>query len=533
MLDKNSKEYKKFEKTLKRASNIAIGKEVFISKEFDNIEESISKVEQKINNLETSINSDFDNLIQSLNETRVVDEHDDTEKERLMSEKFSELESGLVNVRADIKSIETRFENLPDNTFDLQDVISQVKSSLGPVTQSVPFDKQELLTEFLSHLPEQKPFELDSAVQMRDKLETLSGLDRLRVTAIDGLEEFVDERVLMVSGKATRTFRNTIGGGVTQIKAGTGVTIQSTGANGRGIVTISASGSGGGTPGGSDTQIQFNDSGSFGGDPHFLWNKTSNVMTLGLENSIAKIRGADATTPATKGGTVTIAGGDGIGDGTIGGYDGGGDVFIYGGDSNTITNSGRGGRVFVYGGNKSVSGVDGGVNISGTSGAAANALWVSNGGVRITNGNNPDGPGLQFDVTSFGGIYTWTARQLDGTVALLSDFAGYLPLSGGTMTGDIQMGPYSLYVSEDGGTSNALIKSIDGVLALVGYQANSQISFYNQATNAGLIHDYSAITTNQTVTWRDLSGTVALLSDITGGGGLTFAQSYSISTLQI
>jgi hypothetical protein len=40
------------------------------------------------------------------------------------------------------------------------------------------------------------------------------------------------------------------------------------------------SGAGGGTPGGSNTQIQFNDSGSFGGDVDLTWNKTTNVMTV-------------------------------------------------------------------------------------------------------------------------------------------------------------------------------------------------------------------------------------------------------------
>jgi len=39
-------------------------------------------------------------------------------------------------------------------------------------------------------------------------------------------------------------------------------------------------GGGGGTPGGSDTQIQFNDASSFGGDADLTWNKTTNVMTV-------------------------------------------------------------------------------------------------------------------------------------------------------------------------------------------------------------------------------------------------------------
>lgn len=38
---------------------------------------------------------------------------------------------------------------------------------------------------------------------------------------------------------------------------------------------------GGGTPGGADTQIQFNDATAFGGDVDFVWNKTTNDLTLG------------------------------------------------------------------------------------------------------------------------------------------------------------------------------------------------------------------------------------------------------------
>lgn len=39
-------------------------------------------------------------------------------------------------------------------------------------------------------------------------------------------------------------------------------------------------GGGGGTPGGSDTQVQFNDGGSFGGDADLVWNKTTNELTI-------------------------------------------------------------------------------------------------------------------------------------------------------------------------------------------------------------------------------------------------------------
>lgn len=43
-----------------------------------------------------------------------------------------------------------------------------------------------------------------------------------------------------------------------------------------------AAGGGGGTPGGSDTQVQFNDGGNFGGDSGFTFNKTTNAVTIGV-----------------------------------------------------------------------------------------------------------------------------------------------------------------------------------------------------------------------------------------------------------
>jgi len=67
----------------------------------------------------------------------------------------------------------------------------------------------------------------------------------------------------------------------TRIIAGTGISLSSTGVDtGTGDVTITATG-GGGTPGGSTTQIQFNDAGAFGGDADFTWDKTGNKLTLG------------------------------------------------------------------------------------------------------------------------------------------------------------------------------------------------------------------------------------------------------------
>jgi len=66
--------------------------------------------------------------------------------------------------------------------------------------------------------------------------------------------------------------------GVTQIVAGTNVTIDPV--DGTGNVTINASGGGGGTPGGSDTQMQYNNAGAFGGATGLTWDDSTNILSI-------------------------------------------------------------------------------------------------------------------------------------------------------------------------------------------------------------------------------------------------------------
>jgi hypothetical protein len=58
------------------------------------------------------------------------------------------------------------------------------------------------------------------------------------------------------------------------------ITIAADDPGGETDVTIAASG-GGGTPGGADTQVQFNDAGVFGGDDDLTWNNTNEILTIG------------------------------------------------------------------------------------------------------------------------------------------------------------------------------------------------------------------------------------------------------------
>lgn len=81
---------------------------------------------------------------------------------------------------------------------------------------------------------------------------------------------------------------------------GTTVDILAIANNGRLFKTGSDAFSGGGTPGGADTQVQFNDGGSFGGDSGFTYNSTTDTVTIkSVNNSTPSLFIATTeTTPA-------------------------------------------------------------------------------------------------------------------------------------------------------------------------------------------------------------------------------------------
>lgn len=70
---------------------------------------------------------------------------------------------------------------------------------------------------------------------------------------------------------------------------------------GSGNVTLSAS------PGGSDTQVQFNDGGAFGGSANFTYNKTTNALTIASSISLS---GWYGLVPGANGG-ISLANGSG------------------------------------------------------------------------------------------------------------------------------------------------------------------------------------------------------------------------------
>lgn len=80
------------------------------------------------------------------------------------------------------------------------------------------------------------------------------------------------------------------------INAGTGVVSW--------MSTSSLNVGGGGTPGGSNTQVQFNENGSFGGDANFTWNSGSNYLTLKGDISSPALRLVNAVPASSAGVTL-------------------------------------------------------------------------------------------------------------------------------------------------------------------------------------------------------------------------------------
>lgn len=246
--------------------------------------------------------------------------------------------------------------------------------------------------------------------------------------------------------------------------------------------TLSASG-GGGTPGGSDTQVQFNDSGSFGGDADFTWNKTSNTLTLASGSTIASAQDLNFTT-AGDGGSFGFT----TANGTVGA--GGSFVITLG----TGFGGSEGGDFMVQ------AGVGGATNGPG-------------GVVQIQAGNGAgSGDGGSFDVTAGNADLTGNG----GSITFVSGEGG----SSGGNGGDISFNAIDAQTNANGG--NILFQA--GLGQGTGVNGKFKFTPKGGSTVTGVFDFDSLSTTTRTYTWPDKSGTVAMLSDITGGGGITWTE---------
>jgi hypothetical protein len=169
-----------------------------------------------------------------------------------------------------------------------------------------------------------------------------------------------------------------------------------------------AVGSGGGTPGGSTTQVQYNNAGAFAGSSKFTWDNTGGgVLTLGNPGNQTNITGVST-------GDLRLMGGAGNPPGAL---------VIIGG---TGTSTAAGGLLDLRGGPvSSATAVPGGVSIK-AAGSASNAT----GGVVTIQGGDGEGAGNN------GGGVTISGGQCNG----VGGVGGALTLQGGAPASDANGG---------------------------------------------------------------------------------------------
>lgn len=180
---------------------------------------------------------------------------------------------------------------------------------------------------------------------------------------------------------------------------------------------------GAGSPGGSDTQIQFNDAGSFGGDPNLTWDSAGGI--LAVTNKI-NLTGGGSINATGDGAGINIIAHDAVSSGVHGGN------FVFGA-GNSLTSGNGGGFDIGAGGGTGATYKGGDFQIttgSGDTGANAGDFVLNLGsGNGATDGKfkiNPKSFGI-YGILNFDNIATtdktYTFPNTTGTIALTSDLA--------------------------------------------------------------------------------------------------------------
>lgn len=217
---------------------------------------------------------------------------------------------------------------------ELQGFLSEVKTTLGDmevmmseVKDGEDADEERVIEEVINRIKIDPTVVTMSAEEVRDKLASLKDEERLDKSAIKGLEKVLQQKDLdyavatlqhqasflinkgglkVVSHDNTLTGDGTPENPLAVAGGGSGITLQTNGTpngsqtllnlvggtnvtltdNGTGSVTIDSTG-GSGSPGGSTTQLQYNNSGSFGGISGATTDGTAVTYTTG------NLKGAD------------------------------------------------------------------------------------------------------------------------------------------------------------------------------------------------------------------------------------------------
>ena len=211
---------------------------------------------------------------------------------------------------------------------------------------------------------------------------------------------------------------------------------------------------GSGTPGGSNTQVQFNDNGSFGGDSNFVWNNTNKRLGIGTTSP-----GYRLTVPWITGDSVATA---------------------YFGSGNASNNS-----IAVFGESYS------GYGVSGTSASSTGVRGVSTSGTGVL-GVSTSSYGVYGLTTSGLGVHGMSTDGIGVSGSSTNSYAGYFDINPATTnavaeTLRLQRNTSGTAAAGIGGSLNIYTENSVGAGVLTG-------SIANLLTNAASGSETSALT---------------------------------------
>ena len=201
---------------------------------------------------------------------------------------------------------------------------------------------------------------------------------------------------------------------------------------------------GGGTPGGSDKQVQFNDAGSFGGDAGFTYDKSTQTVTLGTaSNGFASLMTGKGTSSNLGGVSLSFQPGMPFDDGStaanagIGAFNGSDGVHGGGGTSYTFhagnSDTGAGGNIQFKSGNSGGANGAGGITFELGSDANGEPGELSFINVAKTDPQDPDA-----GIFNDNGVLTFSGYPGALSANSLESAAWYWPITGSvvpSMTG--------------------------------------------------------------------------------------------------
>lgn len=248
------------------------------------LKEQIKSIFEALDVLKEDLKKSEGELVNGLNQKIDILKTRMVEYRTASLERLGMLSAEIDGLKKDIREISQRKIEIPNYEVQIKDLEVKLKEVLVDLTG----DKEEMVNNFQKSITD-----LDKEIK---KLRR----DTMSIMANRGGGNM--NRNILVGDNSSTLGRYTD----LNIKAGTNVTL--TYINNDNLkttdLTIAAAG-GSGSPGGSDTQVQFNDGGSFGGDAGMTYNKTTSILTL---VKIELGHASDTTLARVSAGVISIEG---------------------------------------------------------------------------------------------------------------------------------------------------------------------------------------------------------------------------------